>query len=280
MASAARELGERRRGGDVDVGAARRLAQARQRVEREGQAAQPLTLRRARGAAGPPSSFAYSRHPAFVLALDHDARLRFRSAVADQHPAAPVERRLDAAHRFEHARQALDRPLLRDAHAHQHLRVALEAARQLREAAALAAHDRERLERREQAVAGGVVIEEDDVARLLAAEVVAAAAHRLDHVAVADLRAHEAARRSRRAPARGRGCSSPSPRPCRPAACRAATMSRAEQREQRVAVDHVALLVDQHGAVRVAVERDADVGAQLAHLRRRLLGKQRRRSRR
>ena len=33
-----------------------------------------------------------------------------------------------------------------------------------------------------------------------------------------------------------------------------------------VAVDHVALLVDDEDAVRIAVERDADIGAQLAHL--------------
>ena len=37
--------------------------------------------------------------------------------------------------------------------------------------------------------------------------------------------------------------------------------------EQLVAVDHMALLVDDHDAVGVAVERDADVGAHLAHLR-------------
>ena len=36
--------------------------------------------------------------------------------------------------------------------------------------------------------------------------------------------------------------------------------------QQLIAVDDVALLVDDHHAVGVAVERDADVGAHLAHL--------------
>ena len=43
------------------------------------------------------------------------------------------------------------------------------------------------------AVARRGVVEEDEVAGLLAAEVVAARAHRLDDVAIADLRAHELA---------------------------------------------------------------------------------------
>ena len=41
---------------------------------------------------------------------------------------------------------------------------------------------------------------------------------------------------------------------------------RATTRHELVAVDHVALLVDDEDAVGVAVERDADVGAQLPHL--------------
>ena len=43
--------------------------------------------------------------------------------------------------------------------------------------------------------------------------------------------------------------------------------------EQLVAVDQVALLVDDHDAVGVAVERDADVGAHLAHLAGERLGR-------
>ena len=41
-----------------------------------------------------------------------------------------------------------------------------------------------------------------------------------------------------------------------------------DHREQLVAVDHMAALVDDDDAVGVAVERDADVGAHLAHLAR------------
>ena len=47
------------------------------------------------------------------------------------------------------------------------------------------------LQRGDQPVAGGGVVAEDDVAGLLAAEIVAVGAHALDHVAVADGRAHE-----------------------------------------------------------------------------------------
>ncbi len=39
-----------------------------------------------------------------------------------------------------------------------------------------------------------------------------------------------------------------------------------DHRHQLVAVDHMPLLVDDHDAVRIAVEGDADVGAHLAHL--------------
>ena len=39
-----------------------------------------------------------------------------------------------------------------------------------------------------------------------------------------------------------------------------------DHREQLIAVDDVAALVGDHDAVGVAVERDADVGAHLAHL--------------
>ena len=39
-----------------------------------------------------------------------------------------------------------------------------------------------------------------------------------------------------------------------------------DQRHQLVAVDHGAVLVDDHHPVGVAVERDADIGAHLVHL--------------
>src|SRR3546814_7057302 len=44
----------------------------------------------------------------------------------------------------------------------------------------------EDLQARDEAVAGGGVIRQDDVPRLLAADIVAVAAHRLQHMAVAD----------------------------------------------------------------------------------------------
>jgi hypothetical protein len=121
---------------------------------------------------------------------------------------------------------------------------------------------RQHRERRDEPVAGRVVVEEHDVARLLAAEVVAAADHLLDHVAVADGRRDDAdaalahrdveaqvahhGRDERRllelAARRAVGARSPSPR-----------------RRRRLAA-----LVDEDGAVGVAVEGDADVRAVLA----------------
>ncbi len=109
------------------------------------------------------------------------------------------------------------------------------------------------------------MIEEDDVARLLAAQVVAARAHLLDDVAIADRRSHQAQAElldgalETEVAHHGRDHG---------AALQRAAFDHVARRERqdRVAVDQVALLVDHLTAVGVAVEADADVGAQLLHL--------------
>ena len=122
----------------------------------------------------------------------------------------------------------------------------------------------EHLQRRDQAVAGRRMVGEDDVPRLLAADIVAARAHRLEHVAVADLGAQQLeaglaempleaeVRHHRRDDAVALELA-------------AALQAERDQRHQLVAVDDLALLVDDDQPVGVAVERDADVGAARDH---------------
>ena len=119
----------------------------------------------------------------------------------------------------------------------------------------------EHLQRRDQPVAGRRMIGEDDVAGLLAADVEAALAHRLEHVAVADLGADQLEPVASRGSARGRGWTSPSRPRRRPRARRAGAQNERDQRHQLVAVDDLALLVDDDQPVGVAVERDADMRA-------------------
>ena len=103
------------------------------------------------------------------------------------------------------------------------------------------------------------MVGQDDVPRLLAADVVAARAHRLEHIAVADLGADQRRALRLREAARARGWTSPSrpappprssPRARRPSAISAISWS--------PSID-LALLVDDDQPVGVAVERDADV---------------------
>ncbi len=49
----------------------------------------------------------------------------------------------------------------------------------------------EHLQTSDRAVAGGVVVQKQDMPRLLAAEIVIVRDHLLDHVAIADLGAHD-----------------------------------------------------------------------------------------
>ena len=103
------------------------------------------------------------------------------------------------------------------------------------------------------------------MAGLLAAEIVAVLAHVLEHVAVADRGAHElqpeAAEIALEAEIGHDGGDD--------AGLRQAPVLAPGARDdghELVAVDELPLLVDDEDAVGVAVERDADIGAELAHL--------------
>ena len=148
------------------------------------------------------------------------------------------------------------------AHAHvlQQLRHRLEGAEGFAGRPAALDHRRQRLQGRHQAVARGGMVDHDEVAGLLAAEIVAVGAHALEHVAVADRRAHEAelalveiALEAEVGHHRGDDAAADQPAVLRPAI--------GDGRHELVAVDHLAVLADQHDAVGVAIERDADVGA-------------------
>jgi hypothetical protein len=76
------------------------------------------------------------------------------------------------------------------AHVLEHLRQRLEAVADFRHRLVLF-HHRQHLQRGDKAVAGRGVVGQDDVAGRLAADIVAVLAHVLEHVAVADRRAHQ-----------------------------------------------------------------------------------------
>ena len=147
----------------------------------------------------------------------------------------------------------------------QDLRQRLEAIADLAHRLAALRHHGEELKRGDQAVAGGREIRQHDMARLLAADIVAVLAHMLDHVAVADRRALQTetevlqiALEPEIGHHRGDDAAAgepPAPQP-----------GLGDDRHQLIAVDHVALLVDDDHAVGVAVERDADIGAHLVDL--------------
>jgi hypothetical protein len=74
---------------------------------------------------------------------------------------------------------------------HQRLRIQRQVGAGRSEGNLLQPQRRQHLQRRDDAVAGGVAVEADDVAGVLAAQLPAALDQRLQHVAVADLGAHD-----------------------------------------------------------------------------------------
>ena len=128
--------------------------------------------------------------------------------------------------------------------------------------ALLVGHPGQHVQGGEDAVAGGRVAAHDHVAGLLAAEGVAEGLHRLEDVAVADLGlphadALGAHRLDEAEVAHHRGHDGVGLQGARVA------HREGEHREELVAVDDVALVVDRQAPVGVAVEREADVGAVL-----------------
>ena len=132
---------------------------------------------------------------------------------------------------------------------------------QLAQPLAAAGDDAQHLERRDDAIAGIGAVADDHVAALLAAQPRVHDHHSVDDVLVADRRARAsdppaavtAPFRARRWTARWR-------RRC-PAAGRSATEPiEGDDADQLIAIDHLALLVDGHAAIGVAVERETQIG--------------------
>src|SRR5262249_24975588 len=145
------------------------------------------------------------------------------------------------------------------AHAFQDLRQRFEAVANLADRPAALRDHRQELERSHETVARGREIRQHDVARLLAADIVAVLAHMLDYVAGADRRAREpeldALKVALEPEIRHDGGDDAAARET------SALLPRfGNHRHELVAVDDVALLVNDHDAVGVAVKRDPDIG--------------------
>src|SRR3954468_19581242 len=199
-----------------------------------------------------------------VVALAHHADHRFGAGGADQQPAMAVEallalknRRLDLG--------GIERLAAAVADVFQDLRQWIEAPAHFRDRAAQFLDHREHLQRRDETVAGGRIVGQDDMAGRLAADIIALRQHLLEHVAVADRRAYqfnaETFEETLQSEIGHHGRDHARLR--QPAVFLPALR---DHREQLIAVDHVAALVDQDDAVGVAIERDADVGTHFAHL--------------
>src|SRR5207253_78302 len=138
------------------------------------------------------------------------------------------------------------------------LRHGLEAPADLARRASVALDHRQHLQRRDQPVSGGGEVRQDDVARLLAADIEAALAHRLADITVADISAEEAKVETAEItfePEVGHdGGDDPVPR--EPSFVLPVARN---HRHQLVAVDDAAFLVDEHDAIGVAIERDAEI---------------------
>ena len=111
------------------------------------------------------------------------------------------------------------------------------------------------------AVAGGGVVGEDHVARLLAAEREVALLERVEHVAVADRRLDHRRCRAARAPGGSPRFDITVATTASPRSTPAVVQVDRGDREDLVAVDELAALVDRDHPVGVAVEREPGVGA-------------------
>ncbi len=151
------------------------------------------------------------------------------------------------------------------AHAGELLRHLVEAAADLGHTQARLLDHGEKLQGRHQAVAGGGVVRQDDVARLLAADVEALGPHRLEHVAITHGGAFQRQPERSEIPfqskvAHHRGDQSVA------AQVTAQVPRLGDHRHELVAIDDLAIFIDDDDAVGIAVERDADVGPHLLDL--------------
>src|SRR5882757_223558 len=199
-----------------------------------------------------------------VVALAHHPDHRLGAGGADQQAALAVEAFFAVDDRRFHPGM-VERLAAAVAHILEDLRQRIEAMADFRHRPAKFLHHGEHLQRGDEAVAGGGIVGQDDMARRLAAEIVALLQHLLEHVAVADRRAHHAdalAFEEAFEPEIGHHGGDDT------GLGETAVFLPAlrDHSQKLVAVDHMAALVDQDDAIGIAIERDADIGAHLAHL--------------
>ena len=209
-------------------------------------------------------SSAYVCTRAAMLAFDHDADQRFGARVTYDHAPAVSQFRPYTIDHLAHFRQAVQLGAARHRHIEQHLGKFRHHLLQLTEWAPSFEHHTGDRERRDQPVTGSGVIEEHQVAGLFPTEVVSTAQHFLDHVPVADLHADQP-----RAALPQRHIESDVAHDRRHHGSvleRAAHQHlRRHHRQDLVAVDDRSRFIDEDGAVRVAVEGDAELRFLGAH---------------
>src|SRR5712675_777865 len=201
-----------------------------------------------------------------VVALAHHPDHRLGAGRTYQQPAVTVEplfagvdRRLDVG--------IVERLAAAIAHVLQNLRQRLEAMTDLRHRAAKFLHHREHLQRRDKTIAGGGVVRQNDVTGRLAADIVAAAQHLFEHIAVADLRAHEldtlAFEKALQSEIRHHGGDD-----TRLGEAAVFLPALRDHREQLVAIDQMSALIDKNDAVGVpssAMPMSARISRTLRH---------------
>src|SRR5690606_7734396 len=194
-----------------------------------------------------------------IYPLAHDADQRLGSRFPDQQPAFRAKALLTLRdHPLHLLRQ--QRIGAFEADVFQDLRERIEIVADLADRPSLLDNYREDLQRREQPIARSAVIGEDNMPRLLAADIEAIFPHMLNHIAIADggagkgeavageifLKPHVGHDRRHNAAA---------------LQLLALLPGAGDQRHQLVAVDQPPLLIADQQPVRIAIERDAEIGA-------------------
>src|SRR5689334_10209995 len=206
--------------------------------------------------------FGQRLHVGTIFAFDHDAHDRLGARAAQQDAPAAGEVGLGARDRVHHRLQVqVERA--RELHVQEHLRKELElpceVAERLRSADEAAQH----LQRGDDRIARAVAIEAEKMPRVLAAAFPPALEKAFEHVAVADLRAHEVDSHLREAALeREVGHQRADHAALQPRFGLAVLHHRVEE---LVAVEERAVVIGHREAVAVAVEGDAEVRAVIDH---------------